>query len=53
MKQYIEHGRLTLVGKAWEIRHQLKLLSKTGLKSAAAVPARTLNEYLQGSRPQS
>ncbi|NBD22660.1 Z-ring formation inhibitor MciZ [Paenibacillus sp. T1] len=51
MKQYIVNGQLTLVGKAWEIRHQLKLLSKSGTKFTAAHgrPAHTLSEYLQSS----
>ncbi|QHW30254.1 Z-ring formation inhibitor MciZ [Paenibacillus rhizovicinus] len=50
MKQYIVNSRLTLVGKAWEIRHQLKLLSKTGSKTALALPAPTLGEFLKNSR---
>ncbi|MBO7744016.1 Z-ring formation inhibitor MciZ [Paenibacillus sp. MWE-103] len=48
MKQYLENGHLTLVGKAWEIRHQLKLLSKAGAKSNAA-QSPTLREWLQAS----
>ncbi|MFC4808414.1 Z-ring formation inhibitor MciZ [Paenibacillus sp. GCM10023250] len=48
MKQYLEHGHLTLVGKAWEIRHQLKLLSKSGAKAGPA-QGPTLREWLQAS----
>ncbi|MBM7564407.1 Z-ring formation inhibitor MciZ [Paenibacillus sacheonensis] len=45
MKQYIDNGQLILVGKAWEIRHQLKLLGKPALKSGTAHSAQTLREY--------
>ncbi len=55
MKQYTEDNQLLLVGKAWEIRHQLKLLSKASTKSsiAASLASRTLGEYLQAARPNS
>ncbi|MDQ0058267.1 hypothetical protein J2T15_001045 [Paenibacillus harenae] len=30
MKQYVASNQLRLVGKAWEIRHQLRKLSASG-----------------------
>ncbi|AZN40650.1 Z-ring formation inhibitor MciZ [Paenibacillus albus] len=51
MKQYTKQNQLALVGKAWEIKHQLKLLAKSSTKSglAALQPSRTLREYLQSA----
>ncbi|REE70603.1 uncharacterized protein DUF3936 [Paenibacillus taihuensis] len=51
MKQYAKQNQLALVGKAWEIRHQLKLLAKTSTKSglSALGSNRTLREYLQSA----
>ncbi|WP_407673377.1 Z-ring formation inhibitor MciZ [Paenibacillus silvisoli] len=50
MKQYAVNGKLTLVGKAWEIRHQLKLLAKSSAKTGnlpGGKSTRTLGEYLR------
>lgn len=38
MKAYVESKQLRLVGKAWEIKHHLKKLSRSEI---------TLQEYLQ------
>jgi hypothetical protein len=38
MKAYVESKQLRLVGKAWEIKHYLKKLSRSEI---------TLQEYLQ------
>ncbi|SEN21907.1 Z-ring formation inhibitor MciZ [Paenibacillus sp. OV219] len=48
MNQYTKQNQLTLVGKAWEIKHQLKLLAKASAKSGltATQPSRTLRDYL-------
>ncbi|MBP3964392.1 MULTISPECIES: Z-ring formation inhibitor MciZ [Paenibacillus] len=54
MKQYTVKSSMTLVGKAWEIRHQLKLLAKASTKtsplSGSGKSGRTLGEYLQSTR---
>ncbi|RAP76459.1 Z-ring formation inhibitor MciZ [Paenibacillus montanisoli] len=51
MKQYTVNGKLTLVGKAWEIRHQLKLMAKSSSKgrTLAGKSGRTLGDYLRSS----
>lgn len=48
MKQYVREGQLTLVGKGWEIRRQLQLLSKAALKPQLAPkrPAPLLGEFI-------
>ena len=48
MKQYMMDNGITLVGKAWEIRHQLKLLGKDSKTGACKC---SLHEYLQSTRP--
>lgn len=52
MKQYSVTSQLMLVGKAWEIRHQLRLMMKQGtLRSKDDQRASTLSEYLEHRRP--
>ncbi|QYR19979.1 Z-ring formation inhibitor MciZ [Paenibacillus sp. sptzw28] len=54
MKQYSVSSQLMLVGKAWEIRHQLRLLARQGpVRKAEKNCARTLGEYLEHRRPVS
>ena len=43
MKQYIDDKGLRLVGKAWEIRSQLRKLSGRG----GGQPARKLNDWIK------
>ncbi|SDW32597.1 Z-ring formation inhibitor MciZ [Paenibacillus sp. CF384] len=52
MKQYTGKSSMKLVGKAWEIRHQLKLLAKASTKTSPSdgKSGRTLGEYLQSSQ---
>ncbi|UVI32320.1 Z-ring formation inhibitor MciZ [Paenibacillus spongiae] len=50
MKQYSVSTRLTLVGKAWEIRHQLRLMAREA-SSRKKNASRTLGEYLEHRRP--
>ncbi|BBH21072.1 hypothetical protein Back11_24170 [Paenibacillus baekrokdamisoli] len=54
MKQYSVASQLILVGKAWEIRHQLKQLSKQNSASGTSYKSvSTLGEYLENRRPVS
>jgi hypothetical protein len=47
MKSYVTEDQYRLVGKAWEIRHQLKRMTKE------ASPGQTLGDYLtsRGVKP--
>ncbi|MBW7459149.1 Z-ring formation inhibitor MciZ [Paenibacillus sepulcri] len=56
MKQYSFSSQLTLVGKAWEIRHQLKLMvqqSPAHIRGSKIKSAGTLGDYLEHRRPAS
>ncbi|MCQ6558112.1 Z-ring formation inhibitor MciZ [Paenibacillus mendelii] len=50
MKQYSVSTQLMLVGKAWEIRHQLRLMTRQ-VPSSSQDSSRTLGEYLEHRRP--
>lgn len=42
MKSYVSDKQIRLVGKAWEVKHQLQLMLQHG------DPAITVAQYLQG-----
>ena len=53
MKQYSVANQMTLVGKAWEIRHQLKMIAKQSpIRHPERKTAGTLGEYLEQRRPR-
>jgi len=45
MKQYNYSSRLMLVGKAWEIRHQLRTIARQG-RHPGQLTSAPLTEYL-------
>ncbi|MNR68321.1 hypothetical protein D3C85_1928060 [compost metagenome] len=52
MKQYSVTSQIMLVGKAWEIRHQLRLMAKQGtVRTKEDQRKSTLSEYLEHRRP--
>ncbi|GGD69913.1 hypothetical protein GCM10010911_29700 [Paenibacillus nasutitermitis] len=56
MKQYSFSSQLTLVGKAWEIRHQLKLMvqqSPASIRNQKNKSVSTLGDYLEHRRSAS
>ena len=55
MKQYSVESQLMLVGKAWEIRHQLRQIAKQsgGTRGSSPKSISTLGEYLENRRPVS
>ncbi|WP_274651726.1 Z-ring formation inhibitor MciZ [Paenibacillus humicola] len=51
MKQYIAANQMTLVGKAWEIRHRLKTIAKQNCRKSFKSSG-TLGDYLGQLSPR-